>query len=366
MLLIVALALGGCGGDVIDLPVSLVLEEGGCAGPEPGTAWLPCGGRIGVWLVSEQDEVLDEHCLPFTAEPRTIEDLPGLLEQVSFAGLRSGDRIELEIAIYSDDQLDTCARWDDGNPDGALPAYFGTSGLTELSESGPPLTVLLQCFEPILEPCEENWLQISATVANLETWEILDAEQSMLTVSAGTVSQEGTYQQGTMLEPQGTEWVGEFLSPPLPDQCTAVVVDDQEVGWPLLSCEAEMIELDLITASAYTLPGDTAQTILDLLGPEDPTMGGVGLGRIVNMANVPVEGAQILPSEPGLTIRYLSADMTSLNDPATAYHGYFVVTSETPGCCWSLGEVDPGGEALVYPFALVPEMLTVIPVRMEP
>jgi hypothetical protein len=186
-------------------------------------------------------------------------------------------------------------------------------------------------------------------------------------VSAGVVTQEGTYLEGGFLEAQGPEWTGEIVASPSPDECIGLVVTDQEGGQlPFLSCEADPIEIDQVTAVGYALDAFMVQNILDAVGPEDPGGNGLGLGRVVNMLNQPVEGVEVLIQEPGLTVEYLSSDMTTLDGAFTAQHGYFVVRGESPGCCYSGVEVQPSGDGYVYPFGLVPNMLTLIPVRVEP
>jgi len=364
--LAVLLALAGCSGDVIDIQIALNMDEGSCPGPDPGVSWLPCGGFVGVWLVTEDGDTLDEHCVPFSPEPLTFDDLPILLEQVSFAGLESGDRVAVELAVYSDEQADSCVRFDPENFEGPMPAYYGVSEVFTVSKSGEPPVVSAACYDIAVEPCFEQPLQVTATVTSLETWEPVQAEQSVVSVSAGVVTQDGSYNEGGTLEAQGPEWSGQIFAAPLPDECLGVVVTSQEAQLPFLSCESQFLDVEYVMVNGYLAEANLVENVIAALGPEDPGSMGFGLGRVVNMENQPVGGVQFIPPEPGLTIQYLSPDMMSLNDESTADHGYFVVVADSPGCCHSLTDVEPPLSAEVYPFGLVPEMITVIPVRLEP
>lgn len=360
------ISVAGCKGDVIDIPVELTVDDASCALPDPSDSWLPCGGQVGVWLLSGDGTPLDEACVPFAAEPQSVDALSGLLEEVSFAGLGEGDRVAIEIAVYSETDVDSCVRFDPEGMENVFPAYWGRSEYVTLSRSSEPLIVDLTCFAPIFEPCIENWIQVSATVTDLETWEPIQGEPSLLSVTAGTVTQEGTYLLGSELEGQGPEWTGEIPTIPDPDQCVGVVATAQDGIYPFLSCDSEMVDIDFVVANGYVAGATLVENILAATGPEDPSDMGLGLGRVVNMNNLPVSGAQILPEEPGLTVRYLSEDMTSLDGPATATHGYFVVQGESPGCCYTFFQVEPQLDVEIRPFGLVPGHLTVIPVRVAP
>ncbi len=365
-LAIAALA-AGCSGEVTDLSVTISVDEGSCLGPDAETDWLPCGGRLGVWLLSEDGEVRDEACVPFAAEPMTVSDLPGLLRDVRFDGLGEGDRVAIEIAVYSEQVGDTCPRFNADNGTDVFPAYFGRSELVSLSGSTDPFTVTLSCFELVTDPCVgPPPVQISAAISNMDTWEPLVTEQPEISVTAGTVTEDGTYMELAQLDGQGPEWTGTIDALPTPDSCLGVAVTAQDAAPSFLSCESDASEPELVMAQGYFLEPALLESILAAFGPEQPTDTGLGLGRVVTMDNQPVAGVQIAPSDPALTIHYLSEDMMSIDDTATASHGYFLVSGEGPGCCYELPEVEPQGAAEVHPFGLAPGFVTMIPVRVQP
>lgn len=364
--LAIAAAVAGCSGDVTDLSVTISVDEGSCLGPDADTDWLPCGGRLGVWLLSEDGEVRAEECVPFAAEPMTVSNLPGLLRDVRFDGLGEGDRVAIEIAVYSEEVGDTCPRFNADNGAEVFPAYFGRSEFVSLSGSTDPFTVALSCFAAVTDPCVGPPVQISAAITNMDTWEPLVEEQPVISVTAGMVTEDGTYMETAQLEGQGPEWTGTIDVLPTPDSCLGVAVTTQDAMTPFLSCESDISEPEMIFAQGYFLEQSLLETILTAVGPEQPTDTGLGLGRVVTMDNQPVGGVQIVPSDPGLTIHYLSQDMMSIDGTATADHGYFLVGGEGPGCCYEFPQVEPQGAAEVHPFGLAPGFVTMIPVRLEP
>jgi hypothetical protein len=357
--LVAGALVAGCSGDVVDVSVALTLDgQGSCPQVDPGVSWLPCGGQVGVWLLGADERVIDERCVPFAEVPLTVAGLPEILAEVGFGGLAAGDQVAVEIAVYSGAAVD-CPRFDPDLPQ-IFPFYYGRSEVTELAGSDTQLTVPLSCFELVTEPCSDAWLEVTATVADLDSWELL-VEPGVMSVTAGVVTREGNYAEGGSLTSQGVEWVGQIAAVEVADQCLGVVATPAESFRSFLSCES-LVEPGRVTAQGYSVPAYLIDTISFALGEEPPS--GWAIGRVVDFEGQPVAGVEILPAEPDLSIRYLSSDLTTFDGVATAEHGYFAILPSAPGCCFDLPEVLPLGPVEVAPFGVVPGLVTVVPVRV--
>lgn len=143
--LVAAALAAACGGEEIDVRVTLTIDEASCTIDTPDWVELTCPTAVGVSLWgAESESRLEGSCLDLPGTDRTLEALPPLLESVELS-TSADEPVRLEIGLFAPRAAS------DGCPDvaanDALMLLKGDTEPTDLSSTVRGLAVEIQCVD---------------------------------------------------------------------------------------------------------------------------------------------------------------------------------------------------------------------------
>lgn len=144
VLLVAALA-GGCGGETVEVPVTLALDAESCTTDIPDYIELTCPTAVGVALWgADSAERLQESCVDLPGTDRTLTALPPLLADVQLS-TTADEPVRLEIGLFAPRSAG------DGCPEvAARPAdllLYGETEPTDLATTLRGISVQMVCVD---------------------------------------------------------------------------------------------------------------------------------------------------------------------------------------------------------------------------
>jgi hypothetical protein len=137
-----------CGGEEVDVPISLNLDIATCNTEAPGDISFSCDSAVGVWVRRgdpADPDTSDAACVDFATSGESLVGLPDILsESVDLSGLSGGD-LWVEMAVVSPGSAA------EGCPDLAIPypdqvSIYGRSRVTDVATTSVGLKTQLFCY----------------------------------------------------------------------------------------------------------------------------------------------------------------------------------------------------------------------------
>jgi hypothetical protein len=163
---------------------------------------LACGGEVGVFVAdATSDEVLDQRCVPFAADPAmTLDKLPALLHTLEppLRELAPGRMVVVEVAVYSPASGMSCPRYlPASTASKAVPSYFGRSTAATVGAAAS-IAVAFQCLPSACVACTKYASPAGSDMADgSAATPFLTAGKLIKTLTSG---QTGCLQEGTFTE----------------------------------------------------------------------------------------------------------------------------------------------------------------------